>query len=60
MEEIIVDGLKYGKKGIDFRKLAWSIGFALLMGFLTGLFTNFDSSGVVVFFLVLYLEYRMK
>ena len=55
-----MNGLKYGKKGIDLRKIAWSVAVALLMGFLAGLFTNFDSSGVIVFFLVLYLEYRMK
>jgi hypothetical protein len=55
-----MDGLKYGKRGMNWRKLAWSIAFAALLGFLTGLFTNFHESSWVVFFLVLYLEYKMK
>jgi len=63
MEEVVtktMDGARFGRKGFDWRKLAWSVAIALLLGFLTGMFTNFDSAGVIVFFLVLYFEYRMS
>ena len=55
-----MNGLKYGRGGFNWRKLAWSMAVALLLGFLTGLLTNFHEVSWAVFFIVLYLEYKMK
>ena len=61
MEKIRMDGFKnYGKGGINWRKVAWSIAIGLLFGFLTAIMTNFGETSWAVFFIIAYLEYKMK
>jgi len=56
-----MDGFKnYGKGGINWRKVAWSIAIGLLFGFLTAIMTNFGETSWAVFFIIAYLEYKMK
>ena len=56
----MVDPFKYGRGGFNWRKLAWAFGISALLSFLTALMTNFHEVSWVVFFMVLYLEYKMK
>jgi len=54
-----MDGVRFGRRGFDWRKLAWAVALAALLGFITGLFTNFHEVSWAVFFIILYLEYRL-
>lgn len=55
-----MDGFKYAKGGINWKKVAWSAAIGLLFAFVTGILTNFGDVSWAVFFIVAYLEYKLK
>lgn len=57
---IVVDPFRYGRGGFNWRKLAWALGISALLGFLTAIMTNFHEVSWAVFFIVLYLEFKLK